>query len=272
MVIPQCLSPFKHPLNSYATEAMDFFKIIWMLRNGFWETLPPLPYELAELILSHSGRSISLFAETSEAINLHHADRLYLRLDSLPRLPVRYRVLSIEISVESHDQGWSDSAREDVGTFRNSWTWGEMSVIVSRDELGLEDEVQTAVNQLLLRPCTSDSSSFERKLCTNREGQSQFRHRIFTNRHAIQQWQIKDCHMFSQSLPDSLLPTPLGTHTLDSQDFPRTHIGDVIATREGFVDELKPGDGIAVWLRSAFPGWQIFAKSARIEVQIRPNF
>ncbi|KAJ5173387.1 hypothetical protein N7492_005980 [Penicillium capsulatum] len=37
------------------------------------------------------------------------------------RCPVR----KIRITVESHDQGWSDH-HEDHGTFRNSWTWFEL--------------------------------------------------------------------------------------------------------------------------------------------------
>jgi len=76
----------------------------------------------------------------------------------------------VEITCESHDQGWS-SYPNDKGTYRNSWTWGEVSVLIPKQDTYLHDPTVEIGDQVI-------------------EKEPKIRYRVYTNRHADSNWQI----------------------------------------------------------------------------------
>ncbi|RIB22164.1 hypothetical protein C2G38_2014478 [Gigaspora rosea] len=111
----------------------------------------------------------------------------------------------IEIACESHDQGWSSYPR-DHGTYNNSWTWGEISIITPKKNNNLE------VRLIEKEPIT--------------------RYRVYTNKHAVDDWQTHNFEFLSH-------------HPL--------------------VKSLQPGDIVGLWIRSCYPGWRNYIKRAEIK-------
>ncbi|CAG8522409.1 2561_t:CDS:2, partial [Scutellospora calospora] len=84
----------------------------------------------------------------------------------------------IEIICESHDQGWS-SYPQDQGTYNNSWTWGEVSIVSSRQNNNLQDQL-TEINEEVI------------------EKESNVRYEIYRNRHADSDWQTHQYEFVSE--------------------------------------------------------------------------
>ncbi|CAG8500907.1 6576_t:CDS:2, partial [Dentiscutata heterogama] len=85
---------------------------------------------------------LSVTYNKNEQYNGTHLNSLYLT-GSLPTSPtstdaVIPKCKEIVITCESHDQGWS-SYPQDRGTYNNSWTWGEVSIITSKQNNNLQD-------------------------------------------------------------------------------------------------------------------------------------
>ena len=57
----------------------------------------------------------------------------YLRL-SVPPPEVCMKVKKLEITCTWNDQGWSIYESTDRNTYRNSWTWGDVSIFVTSSE------------------------------------------------------------------------------------------------------------------------------------------
>ncbi|KAF0545740.1 hypothetical protein F8M41_002027 [Gigaspora margarita] len=110
----------------------------------------------------------------------------------------------IEITCESHDQGWS-SYPQDQGTYNNSWTWGEISIIPKQN-----NDLQ---GHLI-------------------ENESKTRYKVYTNKHAVEDWQT---HKF------------------------------VFLSEHPLVQSLQPGDIVGLYIRSLHPGWCNYNKRAEIK-------
>ncbi|RIB22597.1 hypothetical protein C2G38_1960578 [Gigaspora rosea] len=110
----------------------------------------------------------------------------------------------IEITCESHDQGWS-SYPQDQGTYNNSWTWGEISIIPKQN-----NDLQ---GHLI-------------------ENESKIRYNVYTNKHAVKDWQ---------------------THNF------------VFLSDHPLVQSLQPGDIVGLYIRSCYPGWCNYIKRAEIK-------
>lgn len=110
-----------------------------------------------------------------------------------------FELCSVRTSVESHDQGWS-SFPEDYNTERNSWTWGELVV---------------------------------------RDGVQVTRTRLFTNLHAVAQWQ---------------------THTHEIVD---EHVLNELMRKDNQTSEHTVE--VCIVLRAMFPGWRMYVREATIE-------
>ncbi|CAG8601916.1 31490_t:CDS:2 [Gigaspora margarita] len=98
----------------------------------------------------------------------------------------------IEITCESHDQGWSPYP-QDQGTYNNSWTWGEISIIPKQN-----NDLQ---GHLI-------------------ENESKTRYKVYTNKHAVEDWQT---HKF------------------------------VFLSEHPLVQSLQPGDIVGFYIRSLHP-------------------
>ncbi|RIB22598.1 hypothetical protein C2G38_2014230 [Gigaspora rosea] len=82
----------------------------------------------------------------------------------------------IEITCESHDQGWS-SYPQDQGTYNNSWTWGEITIIPKQN-----NDLQG-------------------------QNESKTRYKVYTNKHAAEGWQTHNFIFLSDHpLVQSLQP------------------------------------------------------------------
>ncbi|CAG8661166.1 30563_t:CDS:2, partial [Racocetra persica] len=91
----------------------------------------------------------------------------------------------IEITCESHDQGWS-SYPQDRGAYNNSWTWGEISIVIPE----LNNDVQ--------------GQSINYKVV---EKEPKTRYLVYTNKHADDNWQTHNCEFLSDHpLVQSLQP------------------------------------------------------------------
>ena len=77
--------------------------------------------------------------QTDAAFQKGNCCELYMRL-TVPNSVTR-GARRLEISVDSHDQGWSSYPKEH--NMRNSWTWGEVWVRTEKGENIFEDQVYT---------------------------------------------------------------------------------------------------------------------------------
>ncbi|KAB8261451.1 hypothetical protein BDV32DRAFT_121378 [Aspergillus pseudonomiae] len=68
-------------------------------------------------------------------------------LTSAPIQGERYPVRKIQITIWSHDQGWS-SYPQDHGSFNNSWTWFDLSIArpPGRDDISKDANLRLATN------------------------------------------------------------------------------------------------------------------------------
>ncbi|CAG8509123.1 20810_t:CDS:2 [Dentiscutata erythropus] len=132
---------------------------------------------------------LSVTYNRNEQYNGTYLDSLYLT-GSLPTSPtsndtVIPKCKEIVITCESHDQGWS-SYPQDNGTYNNSWTWGEISIITSKQNNNLQDQL---INYEAI------------------EKQPKTRFRVYTNKHADKNWQVHKQEFFSDHpLVQSLQP------------------------------------------------------------------
>lgn len=65
-------------------------------------------------------------------------------LTSEPIQGDRFPVREIRLAIHGHDQGWSDH-HEDHGTFRNSWTWFDLAIRWSGEDVS-DETIRLATN------------------------------------------------------------------------------------------------------------------------------
>ena len=161
--------------------------------------LPRLPEIPVEKILDHAEYWKWVESSTNRLVRYENGRYEYLRL-SVPPPEVCMKVKKVEITCTSHEQGWSSYESTDRNTYRNSCTWGDVSIFV-----------------------------------TSSEGVKEFRHkRVYTNLHAIKEWQVHCCSFEENS---------------------------------EFVSSLVPGSSeIVLYLNARFPGWENFARRATIKI------
>ena len=89
--------------------------------------IPPLPELVVDKIMEDARYWNWVSKETREEQNVSGSRQPYLSLE----VPAACRqVKLVVLECESHDQGWS-SYPSDRGTRRNSWTWGDLTVVSS---------------------------------------------------------------------------------------------------------------------------------------------
>jgi len=86
--------------------------------------LLPCPFEVLLRSLKRLGVCIRVEAAHAAEIHLQNANQVHVSIQ-LP--PPGHRITRVTVEAESHDQGWS-SYEEDYGTFRNSWTFADLTV------------------------------------------------------------------------------------------------------------------------------------------------
>ena len=118
---------------------------------------PPLPTHAVDKILDCAEYWKWTECSTKRRVRYRNGRYPYLRL-SVPTPEVCKKVKKVEITCVSHDQGWS-SYPADRNTYRNSWTWGDVSI--SRTTPKGVEEIR--------------------------------RERVYTNLHASEEWQVHHC-------------------------------------------------------------------------------
>ena len=89
--------------------------------------VPSLPELVVDKIIDDARYWNWVSKETTEKKSLRGSREPYLSIE----VPAEcHQVKLIVMECESHDQGWS-SYPNDKGTRRNSWTWGDLSVLSS---------------------------------------------------------------------------------------------------------------------------------------------
>ncbi|KAI0672743.1 hypothetical protein C8Q78DRAFT_677041 [Trametes maxima] len=155
-----------------------------------------------------------------------------------------WRVKRVTWNITSHDQGWGG---EHPGTFRGAFSWYEASIVRPTAPVGsLEDafigrlcepgDVQGPLEEagytLVVRP---GSDSFAWTVQRNRVAKG-----------AFTKYQVEWA----------------ATETLDAGDARLNGYG----TGDGFIEALRPGDMVALWMRALYPGWANHLREASVEV------
>ena len=99
----------------------------------------PHSMELCMMVLDFAEVWNCTVVRTDLAFKKQHCKEMYLRI-SVPNIPMSKGPRKLEISVDSHDQGWS-SYPHHANTRQNSWTWGEVWVSNSQGEALYKDHV-----------------------------------------------------------------------------------------------------------------------------------
>lgn len=128
----------------YKPSPTDISTVSKLLMKGSSQS-PPLPYELAELILDLAEYWCQAFIETTDPISGMNMNTIYLSFATLPTLHLTsFRQCErIEFEVYAHDQGWA--------TAEGSWTWAE-TVLTSNCDGSVDDEICERV-EVYRNPC-----------------------------------------------------------------------------------------------------------------------
>ena len=106
-----------------------------------------LPSELALQILEQARYWLQARIARKDSVSYDEAD-CHDRIPYLTSEPVqgdRFPVREIQLSIHSHDQGWSDHY-EDHGTFQNSWTWFDLGIRRSDGGDASDEIIRLATN------------------------------------------------------------------------------------------------------------------------------
>ncbi|KAI0647525.1 hypothetical protein C8Q79DRAFT_1009609 [Trametes meyenii] len=156
-----------------------------------------------------------------------------------------WRARRVTWNITSHDQGWGGEHRN---TFQGAFSWYEACIIrpTMPDPHNVEDALRLKVCEpkdaqrpleeagytLVARP---GSNSFTWLVQCNRVAK-----REFTEYHV--EWAAAD--------------------TLDTEDAALNGYG----TGDGFIEALRPGDMVGLWMRALYPGWANYLQAASVEV------
>eukprot|EP00210_Caulerpa_lentillifera_P001888 g1816.t1 len=115
------------------------------LQSALYNGIPaqdmlPLPMSAVNKILQKSQFHCIIEKKTEQGFQGGNMCHCLFKFGPLPAKPFK-----VEIVVVSHDQGWS-SYPNDQGTYRNSWTWGEVDVINEAERSKLPERIPVFTN------------------------------------------------------------------------------------------------------------------------------
>ncbi|KAI0723759.1 hypothetical protein C8T65DRAFT_89106 [Cerioporus squamosus] len=217
-----------------------------------------LPAELVLDILDLAEYYPTVSAERSDTINLradqhtrrnHCSALLYLVSPPLPDCMEgeNWRMKKVMWTIEGHDQGWGGVQ---PGTFHGAYSWYEACIFRSRpggDEWadGTDDLEFLETHNLYRKPgdvrrdihwdLVPSGGSFLWHVQSNRVARREF------ERHVIE-WRAGE--------------------EMDAADAEEHGHG----TGTGFLEALRPGDRVGLWVRAMYSGWSNVIREAKVEL------
>lgn len=175
----------------------------------------------------------------------------------------------IVFTIKSHDQGWSNNARLDRGTYRGSYTWFEAGLerfdkTATPPKENNRKEAAGSSEPKLPNPYLPVSSLRSIYPTVNAErNPPEFHHDLLASpEHTIQHNKTatreSTVHKVVWSCHDDLDPLTEGQ---------LSELGRGIQTGRGdFVRNLKPGDVVTVWGKTRFGGWANHIDDIQVDV------
>jgi len=286
----------------FPSNAFDVYKVHHLLTTRLG-----LPVELSLQILDQAAYHLKFTATRSDKqIYTHH--RLtqdaepYIALSIPgPRLlqdPISFgRLLrNLTLITRSRDQGWS-SFPADHGTYKNSWTWFDVSILRQKDNTASTIEPNYLIQTEPPSPVTPVSPAWEPRAATLPDGlvHAEPEHdeiikweRRVINRHGVG---ILTEHIVTLTEALDVFVTSSGNDGEDeeagmavmqidgAESLIRKDLPCVLQRRlahqpqDPLVDDhwkqrVRTGDEICVWPRAQFPGWSNYVDAVKVELYV----
>ncbi|KAH9915770.1 uncharacterized protein BXZ73DRAFT_92559 [Epithele typhae] len=156
-----------------------------------------------------------------------------------------WRMLRVAWTIEGRDQGWGG---DHPGTFDGAWSWYEACILRptghSLDEASRLDAALDLHEWLHEHPLHRTTEDVQKALRDDRVGWE-----LVPNSSGCVTWRVQN----NRWLPGKTLDPGV----VDAEG----HGGG-----GGFVDALRPGDVVVLWMRAMFPGWANHLKEADVEI------
>ena len=191
--------------------------------------LKALPSEVVSIIFDHAEFHVCR-AITFKSYQSYSGDAndLYFRSKELDGVFDKGCIRKVEITVDSHDQGWSDEPRSMHGTHQGSWTWFEATLDRPKPTSEPETDGQAMPNE---EPSSLASENGE--AAASEDYEELIRCEVVRNWHAKSKF-AKQSVTFGPDHP--------------------------------IVQQARRGDRIGIWARTMFVGWQNFVQEVEIKV------
>jgi len=202
----------------------------------------------------------------------------------------------LTLITRSRDQGWS-SFPADHGTYKNSWTWFNVSILRSPATTGSITEPNYLIETEPPSPIAPMSPNWEPRAATlpdlvvddEREHEEIVKwERVVINRHGVGTLTEhvftlggnEDTHLTLDGNDDEVEEAGIavaqinGTDSLIRRDLPAvaqrriTHRREDAHVNEDWRHSIRTGDEICVWPKAQFPGWSNHVEAAKIELYI----
>ncbi|KAI0332562.1 hypothetical protein GY45DRAFT_1344550 [Cubamyces sp. BRFM 1775] len=193
------------------------------------------------------------------------AARLCVITPSIPGGAVgeSWKVKRVTWTILGHDQGWGGEA---PGTFRAAYSWYEACIIRPTTQEG------SASNSSPESTHVEDGHDLlpgflHRKYCAPRDVQSDLEQHGYTlvpvpdTHPPSHTWLIQRNRVAKRDFAQYCIQWTAGEH-VDPTEAEDAGYG----TGSGFIDSLRPGDRVGLWMRAQYPGWVNFVKQAAVEV------
>ncbi|PWN51595.1 hypothetical protein IE53DRAFT_386026 [Violaceomyces palustris] len=241
------VSPETWQVEPSASNHQQVSEIKWLLSSQsspLRPRLPPIPPELTSGILDQAGyHSVRKVVREESVVFRNNANELYLRTPPLDSFLELGCLRKVEITLVSHDQGYSGEPQHMKGTYEGSYTWFELSLDRPRKQ-ALQDDPREEGGDQTCRGATprSDDEGSENGADGSESEPAEWeevaRCRIQSNVHAS--WSYKE-------------------HTI------------TLGPDDPLIKQANRGDSLGIWARTLYPAWENHVKKAEIRIW-QPQF
>ncbi|KAG5646430.1 hypothetical protein DXG03_003480 [Asterophora parasitica] len=215
-----------------------------------------VPIEVADIILN-----FALYWPCSVSIKMPKKNQIFCTPASVsennaaayymvtPAIPPGYApIQAVRFTIRSGDQGWGgDNFR---GTYQGSYTWFEAAII--RDD---REQVPQFLFQLEQQPVHAfNDDAFSRELARE----------IRNPLEESERWKLQ--YNLQVSFPPKVHQVVWMKDDVINDEIEAVARAKGAGTGRGFVSTLRPGDRVALVVRSQYPGWSNIVYGAKIEI------
>ncbi|CDO76437.1 hypothetical protein BN946_scf184781.g14 [Trametes cinnabarina] len=165
-----------------------------------------------------------------------------------------WRVRKVVWEIESRDQGWGG---ESPGTFRGAYSWYEACIVRPQQE-GDDDSPPTSDGTT--DPADERSAALAQWMST--------RKKYCSSADALPDLEAVGYTLVPNNSAAASGSSPPPTSGSSSVTASRSAKADVngYGSGAGFLEALRPGDRVALWMRAQYPGWANTVAGASVEI------